>query len=137
MLESTLQKSVSVSLANGSMIEGFVLEIDEDYMKLVEFDNTKVIIRKSDVSYVKIYEGGGIPQTLRRAETAAEELDENQYTMPHQVIQRQAPPQQQQQAPQQQFFVVRGNKAQPQGDYTMENPNVGPTGGGPKFERQT
>jgi sRNA-binding regulator protein Hfq len=132
MLSEVMQKSVMLSLANGSVVEGFVLETDDEFIKLVEFDNSKLIVRKSDISYVKIYEGNRMPQ-IAAPDTAvapSQVQDENQYVLPHQFAQ-QAPVQD----PRGQFYVVRG-RAQPQQDYAMGNPNT--TGvAGPKLERQT
>lgn len=56
MLNEILQKSVSITLANGVNADGFVLEIDEDFIKLIEFDNSKIFIRKGDISLVRVYE---------------------------------------------------------------------------------
>lgn len=64
MLNEILQKSVSITLANGVNADGFVLEIDEDFIKLIEFDNSKIFIRKGDISLVRVYEGKGITHKL-------------------------------------------------------------------------
>jgi hypothetical protein len=54
MFESVMQKHVSVSLANGQHLEGFTLEKDEIFIKIVEPNNDVLIVRISDVSYIRI-----------------------------------------------------------------------------------
>lgn len=128
MLDSVLQKNVTISLANGAAVIGFVTEMDENFIKIVEPDNSITIVRKNDVSYVSISAAPPVRQSLPQQYPQQEPLDENQYILPHQQLVQQQP---QNHAT---YIVKRGDGSTQQ--YTMTNPNVSGTSG-PKFERQT
>lgn len=134
MLEAILQKSVSVSLANGVAVVGFVVEMDEEFIKVIEYDNSKVIVRKGDVSFVRVYEG--IPRHLQS------DTDDSRVITP--VIR--APERDDAAAPDTYptpgTYVIRGRGSQcsvGKNEYSMESPNSAGSAVpvAPKFKRQT
>lgn len=129
MLNEILQKSVSITLANGVNADGFVLEIDEDFIKLIEFDNSKIFIRKGDVSLVRVYEGKGITHKLDSTDATngyvasyysgrntdlCNNTNVTNNPVPHREV----------------YLVGKRN------EFSMNNFNQGDSSG-PKFERQT
>jgi len=54
MLSDILNKHVSLSMKNGDMVEGYVKELREGFIKMVESTNTEVIAREEDVSVVRV-----------------------------------------------------------------------------------
>jgi hypothetical protein len=54
MLNRVLHKQVVLCMDNGVVLEGFVAEESDEFFNMVEMDNNDVIIRKSDISFVRL-----------------------------------------------------------------------------------
>jgi len=53
-MEEILKKHVVLSMSNGSVLEGFVDNMEEIYLTLIENDNKKVIVKILDISFARI-----------------------------------------------------------------------------------
>lgn len=53
MLRRILEKHVTLSMSNGSVLEGFVSKINENYIELVEIDNKISIVNLNDISFAR------------------------------------------------------------------------------------
>ena len=57
MIRELLYKHSLVGLNNGVVLEGFVQTGDEKYFKMVELDNSIVIVRIDDISFARLVSG--------------------------------------------------------------------------------
>jgi len=57
MIKELLYKHSLVGLNNGVVLEGFVQTGDEKYFKMVELDNSIVIVRIDDISFARLVSG--------------------------------------------------------------------------------
>lgn len=53
MLKKILEKHVTLSMSNGSVLEGFVSKINENYIELVEVNNKISIVNLNDISFAR------------------------------------------------------------------------------------
>ncbi len=74
MLSTINQKHVTLSMSNGSVLEGFVAEIKGDFLSLVEHTNDKVVVRIGDISFARL----GAPQMYK----PTVEYDQEPYQSP-------------------------------------------------------
>lgn len=55
MIDVIMQKHIAIIMANGNKISGFATEMDDNFIKVIEQGNDILIVRISDVSYIKIF----------------------------------------------------------------------------------
>lgn len=48
------KKHVLLSMVNGSVLEGFVESMEDEYLKLIEINNQEVIVKISDISFARL-----------------------------------------------------------------------------------
>jgi hypothetical protein len=53
-LRDIIKKHALISMSNGSVLEGFVDEMDGGFLNLVEINNMVVLVRLDDISFVRI-----------------------------------------------------------------------------------
>lgn len=53
MIENILQKHVVIGF-NGLEFEGFIVEDDPDYFKMIEIDNSVIFLNKKSILYIRI-----------------------------------------------------------------------------------
>lgn len=61
MIEEIAKKHVVLSMGNGHILEGFVEDVMEKYLTLIEQNNQKVIVKIQDISFVRL---GAIPEPV-------------------------------------------------------------------------
>lgn len=76
MLNEIISKHVSIYIANGDLVEGFVKEVGEEFVKLVESSNSELIIRKTEISVIRI--GGEAPVAHRQSYQPPQDLEQSE-----------------------------------------------------------
>ena len=66
MMEELIKKHVVLSMGNGHVLEGFVEEINNGYLKLIETNNQQVVVSVKDISFARL---GGVPETTAHRDT--------------------------------------------------------------------
>lgn len=56
-MKEILHKHVKLGMANSHIIEGFVSEFEDKYIKLVDYGNDEYIIKIEDISFAHIKSG--------------------------------------------------------------------------------
>lgn len=54
MISKILRKHVTLSMSNGSVLEGFISEVNDNYAELIEVTNQVVIIKLNDISFARL-----------------------------------------------------------------------------------
>jgi hypothetical protein len=114
MFDMILQKHVSLSLANGNQLDGFVTEMDDDFIKVIERSNDILIVRTGDVSCVRIF---GARQMFPAAQDVSQQIENQEEQEENKIA-----------------YIPNGRGSQ----FAMAHPSMStmPTAA-PKFERKT
>lgn len=56
--EDVIQKHVNISMKNKEMINGFVIEVNEGFMKVIDYDNSLIYVNTDSISYIKMPTSG-------------------------------------------------------------------------------
>jgi len=54
MIKNIIKKHAIISMSNGNILEGFVLNSDGTFLELIETNNNKVIVRIDHISFARM-----------------------------------------------------------------------------------
>jgi len=81
MIEKIYKKHVTLSICNGSVLEGFVTAFDEQHAELIETDNSLVIVKLEDISFARIGVGAPKEEPIPQYRPTIEHASKSDFSM--------------------------------------------------------
>lgn len=122
-MEEVLQKHVKIVLKNKEVLFGFVVVMEEDYIKVIDYDNCIIFINTSAIAYIKI--NNVRTENIEDVVSGDPLLDPNIKTYSEQTTERPD------------LAVIISKQRQNEFSMPSSNPDMAPCGPTPSFERQT
>ena len=77
MIKTISGKHVMLSMVNGTVLEGFVYQMDDNYLKLIENDNKSAIVKIEDISFARV--GGINKEVFNEPQYGSKDTENNKY----------------------------------------------------------
>jgi len=132
--EELMQKHVTIGMRNKESMGGFIVVVEEDYIKLVDYDNAIIYVNPDAVAYIKVGTPGNPSMKKAQLKPDIKEINELPVDLApvaggaYLVGENPRPDL---------AAIVKNRPREPEFSMPMSQPDQNPCGSIPTFERKT